>query len=118
MLTIYGIKNCDTIKKTKKYFDEKAVAYQFHDYRTDGIEKAWLQEVFNNLEWDKVLNKRGTTWRQLPEQQKAQVNQDNVIDLLLEHPAMIKRPIIATNNPDQPHFLLGFSAKQLDEMFA
>lgn len=114
MLTIYGIKNCDTIKKTKKYFDDKGVDYQFHDYRVDGIDKTWLQSALTQLDWEKVLNKRGTTYRQLSDEQKQAVNADNVADLLVEHPAMIKRPIIA--NEDQ--LILGFSAKQLDEVFS
>ena len=114
MLTIFGIKNCDTIKKTKKYFDNKGVDYQFHDYRVDGIDKAWLDQVLTQLDWEKVLNKRGTTYRQLSDEQKDNISAQNVAELLIEHPAMIKRPIIA--HDDQ--LILGFSAKQLDETFS
>ena len=113
MLTIFGIKNCDTIKKTKKYFDGKGIEYAFHDYRVDGIDKPWLENVLTQLDWKRVLNKRGTTYRQLSDEQKQNVAADNVADLLLQNPAMIKRPII--QNDDQ--LILGFSAKQLDEMF-
>lgn len=113
MLTIFGIKNCDTIKKTKKYFDGKGIEYAFHDYRVDGIDKPWLENVLTQLDWEKVLNKRGTTYRQLPDEQKQNVAADNVADLLMENPAMIKRPIIQND----AQFILGFSAKQLDEMF-
>lgn len=114
MLTIFGIKNCDTIKKTKKYFDEKGIDYTFHDYRVDGIDKSWLEQALTQLTWEKVLNKRGTTYRQLSDEQKQAVNADNVADLLIEYPAMIKRPIIANDK----QLILGFSAKQLDELFS
>lgn len=112
MLTIFGIKNCDTIKKTKKYFDGKGIEYAFHDYRVDGIDKPWLENVLTQLDWEKVLNKRSTTYRQLSDEQKQNVAADNVADLLMENPAMIKRPIIQND----AQFILGFSAKQLDEM--
>lgn len=113
MLTIFGIKNCDTIKKTKKYFEQKSVDFSFHDYRADGLDKDWLDTVLNKLDWEQVLNKRGTTWRQLSDEQKATVSRDNVAELLLQHPAMIKRPIIEVDG----EYILGFSAKQLDERF-
>ncbi|BDX06291.1 ArsC family reductase [Planctobacterium marinum] len=114
MLTIFGIKNCDTIKKTKKYFEQKSVDFEFHDYRADGLDKDWLDTVLNKLDWEQVLNKRGTTWRQLSDEQKAAVSRDNVAELLLQHPAMIKRPIIEVDG----EYILGFSAKQLDERFS
>ena len=75
MLTIFGIKNCDTIKKTKKYFDNKGVEYRFHDYRVDGIDKPWLENALEKLDWEKVLNKRGTTYRQLSDEQKQKLNE-------------------------------------------
>lgn len=114
MLTIFGIKNCDTIKKTKRYFDDKGIEYQFHDYRTDGLEKNWMDNTLAQLDWEKVLNKRGTTYRKLSEVQKQHITAENVAELLVEHPAMIKRPIIQTDD----QMILGFSAKQLDEVFS
>lgn len=114
MITIYGIKNCDTIKKTKKYFENKGIEYHFHDYRADGIDAEWLNAVLAQLDWEKVLNKRGTTYRQLPPEQKESVNPTNVAALLQSHPAMIKRPIIDTGES----LILGFSEKQLNEIYA
>lgn len=114
MLTIFGIKNCDTIKKTKKYFEQKDIDYRFHDYRANGIDKSWLENVLNHLDWEQVLNKRGTTWRQLSDEQKAGVTRENVAELLLAQPAMIKRPIIDIEGD----YIVGFSAKQLDERFS
>lgn len=101
-------------QKTKKYFEQKDIDYRFHDYRADGIDKSWLENVLAHLDWEQVLNKRGTTWRQLSDEQKASVTRDNVADLLVEQPAMIKRPIIETEG----NYILGFSAKQLDERFS
>lgn len=114
MLTIFGIKNCDTIKKTKTYFDNKGIEYQFHDYRTDGLEKSWMDNTLVQLDWEKVLNKRGTTYRKLSDEQKQNITADNVAEILVEQPAMIKRPIIQTDD----QMILGFSAKQLDEIFS
>lgn len=114
MLTIFGIKNCDTIKKTKKYFDDKGIEYQFHDYRTDGLEISWMDNTLQQLDWEKVLNKRGTTYRKLSDEEKQNVTADNVAELLVEQPAMIKRPIIQSDD----QMILGFSVKQLDEIFS
>lgn len=114
MTTVFGIKNCDTIKKTKKYLEAKQIDFNFHDYRTDGIDTQWLENVFTQLDWEKVLNKRGTTYRQLSDEAKAAISRETVAEVLAEHPAMIKRPIIE----HQGEFILGFSEKQLDEVFA
>lgn len=114
MITIYGIKNCDTIKKTRKYFENKGLEYQFHDYRVDGIESEWLSNALSQLDWEKVLNKRGTTFRQLSQEQKDNINEANVAELLKEHPAMIKRPIIDTGE----QLILGFYEKHLNEIYA
>lgn len=103
--TLYGIKNCDTIKKARRYLDEQAVDYQFHDYRADGIDEKSIQQFINVLGWETVLNKRGTTWRNLDEASKAATNESNIAALLCEHPAMIKRPILKTADT----LLIGFS---------
>ncbi|XOV77861.1 MAG: ArsC family reductase [Aestuariibacter sp.] len=108
MLTIYGIKNCDTIKKAKKWLDENSQPYQFHDYRVDGIDKNWLINAVENLGWDLVLNKRGTTYRQLSDEQKQQLESPAGIDLLVTNPAMIKRPILQQDDK----MLIGFKVPQ------
>ncbi len=106
MTTLYGIKNCDTIKKARRYLDEHAIAYQFHDYRTDGLSLQLLQQFAAELDWQKLLNTRGTTWRQLSEAQKADIDQTRALALMLEYPALIKRPLLVHNQ----HYLLGFDA--------
>ncbi|MCV2883776.1 ArsC family reductase [Aestuariibacter sp. AA17] len=114
MTTLYGIKNCDTIKKAKKWLEEKGVQYTFHDYRVDGLSRDFLETAEAQLGWEQLLNKRGTTFRQLSDEQKNSLNKDNAIDLMLSHPAMIKRPLLITNNA----YFLGFKADQYEEIFA
>lgn len=111
---IYGIKNCDTIKKAKLWLSQQDIDYRFHDYRTDGLERKWLQQAEQKLGWEALLNKRGTTFRQLSEQQKANLNKDTALELLISHPAMIKRPLLIHNGV----YHLGFKASQYQEIFA
>jgi Spx/MgsR family transcriptional regulator len=113
MTIMYGIKNCDTIKKAKTWLTQQHIPFQFHDYRQDGIDLAWLQEVEKHLGWEVMLNKKGTTYRQLPEEDKVDLNKDSALALLLKQPAMIKRPILFSQN----HYYCGFSDKQYSEIF-
>jgi len=96
MITVYGIKNCDTIKKARKWLESNGVDYQFHDFRKDGLEQEQLKAWVAELGWEVLLNKRGTTWRQLPEETKANIDQDSAIAVMLENPAIIKRPVLDT----------------------
>ncbi|WP_461480465.1 ArsC family reductase [Porticoccus sp.] len=101
---LYGIKNCDTVKKARRWLEEHQVIYRFHDVRSDGLELDLLNRWIAAAGWGKVLNKAGTTWRKLdPATQKA-VSADNVAALLLEHPAMIKRPVL----DQQGNITIGF----------
>lgn len=106
MTTLYGIKNCDTIKKARKWLEQQQIDHQFHDYRTDGLDADWLTLAEQHLGWDKLLNTRGTTYRKLSEEQKSDLNKDKALALMLEHPAMIKRPVLITNG----QYFLGFKA--------
>lgn len=110
--TIFGIKNCDTIKKARRFMDEHNIEYQFHDYRTDGVDKKLITSWVKKHGWETVLNKRGTTWRQLDDMIKSATDESTVVDLLVEHPAMIKRPILVTGKQS----LVGFSAESYTEM--
>lgn len=113
MTVIYGIKNCDTIKKCKKWFEANDITFTYHDYRTDGIDKEMVTTFVQHLGWENVVNKRGTTYRQLSDEQKSSLNEESAIELLLEMPAMIKRPVLTLN--DQYH--LGFKPAQYDALF-
>ncbi|EFE95755.1 ArsC family reductase [Serratia odorifera] len=107
-LTMYGIKNCDTIKKARRWLEEQGVAYQFHDYRADGLNEGQLRGFVEQLGWQPLLNTRGTTWRKLDEAERnACDNADAAIALMLAQPAIIKRPLL---DDGRGHALLGFSA--------
>lgn len=109
MWTMYGIKNCDTIKKARRWLEEHQVTYQFHDYRTDGLDAALLERFIAALGWEPLLNTRGTTWRKLDEQERAQATDAaGAIRIMLAHPAVIKRPLLVNGDI----LLLGFDAER------
>ncbi|EGQ8522323.1 ArsC family reductase [Vibrio parahaemolyticus] len=112
-ITMFGIPNCDTIKKAKKWLEAENIAFDFHDYRKQGIDAQMVTEFCQALGWEQVLNKRGTTFRQLTQEQKDTLNEENVIALLVDNPAMIKRPIL--NVDGQLH--IGFKADQYATIF-
>ncbi|MFD1382241.1 ArsC family reductase [Rhodanobacter aciditrophus] len=113
MTTIYGIKNCDTMKKAFRWLEEQNISYVFHDYRKDGLDKAMLEGWVEALGWEQVVNKRGTTWRQLDKDTQDAMNNETVIDVLLDKPAMIKRPLL----DHQGKLTLGFKAEQYSAIF-
>ena len=120
-ITIYGIKSCSTMKKAVTKLDELGVSYEFHDYKKQGIEKETIQRWLDSLGIDKVLNKRGTTWRKLGDEQKqaADGSVDKAIDLLVENTSMIKRPIVEGEweNKNQPILLCGFNEAEFEAAF-
>jgi arsenate reductase len=93
-ITIYGIKNCDTMKKARVWLDSHGVAYSFHDYKAEGIDKARLQRWAKEVGWETLLNRAGTTFRKLDDAAKAGLNESRAIALMLEQPSMIKRPVL------------------------
>ena len=107
MPVMYGIKNCDTVKKARRFLEQHDVAYQFHDYRTDGLDRPLLELFIAELGWEALLNTRGTTWRKLSEARRQQITDaQSAVPLLLEMPAIIKRPLLCA--PGKP-MILGFS---------
>jgi arsenate reductase len=93
--TLYGIKNCDTVKKARVWLESNGVAYNFHDFKKDGVDKAQLAAWVDELGWEVLVNKRGTTWRQLPDSAKASVvDKNSAIKIMLENPSVIKRPVV------------------------
>ncbi|MBA4223774.1 ArsC family reductase [Bosea sp. (in: a-proteobacteria)] len=94
MVTLYGIKNCDTMKKAWSWLDAHNIAYAFHDYRVSGIDKARLEAWCRELGWEKVLNKASTTFRELPEADRQSLDETKAIALMLAQPTMIKRPVL------------------------
>lgn len=119
-ITIYGIKSCDTMKKAFAKLDELCVEYIFHDYKKQGIDKASVTRWVDALGRDKVLNKRGTTWRKLTDAQKQAADEDvaNAIELLLANTSMIKRPIVEGAVAGQPILLCGFDSAEFVNIFS
>ncbi len=117
-ITIYGIKSCSTMKKAFTKLDELDVEYDFHDYKKHSIDKDSVQRWVDELGIEKVLNKRGTTWRKLTDEQKEAADADvnNAIDLLLENTSMIKRPIVEGEIADKSVLLCGFDENELDSL--
>lgn len=119
-ITIYGIKSCDTMKKAFTKLDELDINYDFHNYKKQGIDRDSVQRWVDTLGLDQVLNKRGTTWRKLIDEQKAAVDEDeaSAIDLLLANTSMIKRPIVEGELKDKQILLCGFNEVAFNKMFS
>ena len=113
-MILYGISNCDTVKKARRWLDEQGVAYHFHDVRKDGLEAARLQGWIVALGWEKLLNKAGTTFRKLPDAQKDGLDAASAKALMLDQPAMIRRPVVEADNG----ISVGFSADEWKARFA
>jgi arsenate reductase len=102
--TIYGIKNCDTMKKARAWLDSHGVKYAFHDYKASGIAKETLKQWSDQLGWEALLNRAGTTFRKLPDKDKQGLNEKKALALMLAQPSMIKRPVLDLGGK----FLVGF----------
>ena len=104
-VTLYGIKNCDTMKKARAWLDAHGVVYSFHDYKTDGIDRAQLATWCNAVGWETLLNRAGTTFRKLAEADREYLDEARAIALMLAQPSIIKRPVL--ERPAKP-VLVGF----------
>jgi arsenate reductase (glutaredoxin) len=93
-VTIYGIKNCDTMKKARAWLDGRGVKYRFHDYKSEGIGKDMLKAWCEELGWGTLLNRAGTTFRKLPDADREALNEKKALALMAEQPSMIKRPVL------------------------
>lgn len=111
-MIMYGIPNCDTIKKAKAFLDSNNVSYEFHDYKKLGVKPELLRHWCATLGYENVLNRRGTTWRKLDEDTKAEINEDTAILLMQELPSMIKRPILDTGKK----LVLGFDQSEYESL--
>lgn len=93
-IQLYGIPNCDTVKKARKWLDAQSIDYDFHDYKKEGADPARLASWSDAVGWEVLLNKRGTTFRKLDDEAKADIDREKAIALMAEHPSMIKRPVV------------------------
>ena len=111
-ITIYGIKNCDTMKKARAWLDNHGVGYAFHDYKSAGIERAKLEGWAKKVGWETLLNRAGTTFKKLPDKDKESVTEQKAIALMLAQPSMIKRPVLDLGGGK---LLVGFKPEQYAE---
>ena len=105
MTTLYGIPNCDTVKKARNWLDEHNVDYQFHDFRKDGLSQSTIENWLEELAWDKVVNKRSTTWRSLSEETKSAMNSSLAVQEILKQTTLVKRPVLESGDI----LLIGFN---------
>ena len=112
---IYGIKNCDTMKKVRAWLEKHGVEYQFHDYKTGGIDKQRLEGWAAKEGWEKLLNRSGTTFKKLPDKDKGGLTEANAIKLMLAQPSMIKRPVLEL---PRGKLLVGFKPEEYEKAFA
>lgn len=111
MITVFGIKQCSTMKKAFDWLENHNVQYSFHDYKKLGIERKTLEAWISNVGWERLLNTRGTTWRKLPEESKQNVDTEKAIGLMLANPSIIKRPVIVTGES----LLVGFNEQHYEQ---
>lgn len=112
--TIYGIKNCDTMKKARVFLDEHGVEYAFHDYKASGIDRPHLERWCREAGWETVLNRAGTTFRKLPDAARENLDEARAIELMLEQPSMIKRPVLEKDG----RLLIGFKPEIYERFLA
>ena len=113
MTTMYGIKNCDTIKKARTWLESHKVDYDFHDYKAQGIDKPTLEGWVRKVGWEVLLNRAGTTFRKLPEADKTGLGEARAIELMLAQPSMIKRPVLDVAGT----LAVGFDSKVYASLF-
>jgi len=107
-MKLYGIKNCDTVKKARKWLDQNGVDYQFHDFKKDGLDDPLLSSWEKALGWEALINRRGTTWRKLPEEVRGTISAQTAHAIMLENPSIIKRPVVESANEVR----VGFNADE------
>ena len=108
MIKLYGIPNCDTMKKARKWLAEHDIAYEFHDYKKLGIEEGLLRGWIKQVGWEVLLNRRGMMWRKLSQEQRDNIDEPSAIQLMLETPSIIKRPVLITGD----RILVGFKESE------
>ncbi|ACA32608.1 ArsC family reductase [Histophilus somni] len=112
MITVYGIKNCDTVKKALKWLADNNIEYQLHDFRVDGLQQYWLEQAEQQFGWENLVNKRSTTWRNLDEEIKQNLTKQTALKTLLAQPTLVKRPIILQDGKA----LIGFSVEDYERV--
>ena len=112
MITLYGIKNCDTVKKARTWLEQQGIAYQFHDFRTEGLDEQQVEAWINELGLETLINKRSTTWKELDEATKNEF-EAKAVQIITAYPTLIKRPLLDTGNQKR----VGFKDAEYSEIF-
>jgi arsenate reductase len=112
MIKIYGIPNCDTVKKARKWLESHDIGYEFHDYKKLGVPENKLKNWVKQAGWETVLNKRGTTWRKLDEKTKNNIDKASAITIMLDNPSIIKRPILESGKM----LIIGFTENDYQQL--
>lgn len=105
-MKLFGIRNCDTVKKARKWLDEQGISYEFHDFKKEGLSEERLSQWEEAVGWETLLNRRGTTWRKLSEEVRNTIDSQSAHDIMLENTSIIKRPVVEHNGA----VYVGFSA--------
>ena len=113
LITLYGIKNCDTVKKARKWLDSNGIEHQFHDFREDGLDADSVRNWLDELGWEQLINKRSATWKQLDQKTREEMNLQLAYEAILEHPTLIKRPLLDIGHQR----FTGFSEKNYQSIF-
>ena len=112
--TLYGIPNCDTVKKARTWLADNGQEFEFHDFKKQGLDRATAAHWLEQVDWETLVNRKGTTWRKLSDERRAQVvDQASALDLMLENPSVIKRPVLEGAGK----LSVGFSAEQYENLF-
>ena len=114
MTTLYGIKNCDTMKKAMQWLNDQGIDYQFHDFKKAGLDEETLKSWIKHVGWETLVNRRGTTWRKLPQHDRDTIDETKAIELMLANLSLIKRPVLETGDGTY----VGFKADQYAKIFA
>ena len=114
MLTVYGIKSCDTCRKARKYLAENDIEFRFHDVRDDGLDIQMLERWADRIEWEKLLNRQSLTWRKIPEVDRNGMTKDRAFALMLDQPTLVKRPVLES----EQFMAVGFSEKRFGDYWA
>ena len=114
MLTVYGIKSCDTCRRARKFLEDKAIGFRFHDLREDGLDIQMLERWSARIEWERLLNRKSLTWRKIPDADRGDMTKDRAFALMLDQPTLVKRPVL-----EHPaYFAVGFSEKRFTDFLA
>jgi len=113
MITIYGIKNCDTMKKAMRWLDEHGVDYRFHDYRKQGLDAKLLEAWEKEIGWETLLNRRGMLWRKLPQSSRDNIDRQSALQIMKDNPGIIKRPLLDLGD----RRVVGFKPESYEQLF-